>query len=329
MVSFDDLAQAIARNHQKDACVAKFVIKNMGNVEYFPLNAAQSRIKKADNVKSDLEIYKDAEDILPPPPPAAVTAPVAPAVAPTSASESPTIAVTVVVCAPALTNTRLDPIAIDMADRDILYAGAPRRTQHQMEIEEGQRLEAEVDAIYKSAGGRSRGWTKVGLEAMIKPRAASGGDLHELDRAKKPFLWHIVSDDKVMSAFLDFICVAKRIRVAVWNEETRTVVLYPAADPLAVDAVVDDSASVAIPLYHIDVTGRVRRNMTAGDVCAFCDSNNWSLLPPESVLHSLRGLKLEELESVGLRLGMSVVEGKKEDRVRAIAMYKTRARLAA
>jgi hypothetical protein len=223
----------------------------------------------------------------------------------------------------------LDPIAIDMADRDVLYAGAPRRTQHQMEIEEGQRLEAELDTIYKSAGGRSRGWTKVGLEAMIKPRAASGGDLHELDRAKKPFLWNIVSEDKVMSAFLDFICVAKRIRVAVWNEETRTVVLYPAADPLAVDAVLDDSASAAIPLYHMDVTGRARRNMTAGDLCAFCDSNNWSLLPPESVLHSLRGLKLDELESVGLRLGMSVIEGKKEDRVRAIAMYKTRARLAA
>jgi len=320
MGSFDDLAHIIARNHQKDACVTKLIIKNMSIVEYFPLNSAPAKeMKIGKDEKTDLNTFEDTYNVLPPSVVPADPVPPAPA-----ASESPTIAARI----PALTQTRLDPVAIGMADRDVLYAGAPRRTQHQMEIEEGQRLETELDSIYKSAGGRSRGWTKVGLEAMIKPRAASGGDLHELDRAKKPFLWHVVSDDKVMSAFLDFICVAKRIRVAVWNEETHSVVLYPAADPLAVDAVLDESHTV-IPLYHMDVTGRARRNMTAGDLCAFCNSNNWSLLPPESVLHSLRGLKLDELESVGLRLGMSVVEGKKEDRVRAIAMYKTRARLAA
>jgi hypothetical protein len=194
-----------------------------------------------------------------------------------------------------------------------------------MEIEEGQRLEAEMDAIYKSAGGRSRGWTKVALEAMIKPRAASGGDLYELDRAKKPFLWHVISEDKVMSAFLDFVCVAKRIRVAVWNEENHSIVLYPAADPLHIDVV--EATPQQIPLYHMDITGRARRNMNNQDMVEFCDSNNWSLLPPESVLHSLRGLKLDELETVGKRLGMMAVEGKKDDRVRAIAEFKTRARL--
>jgi hypothetical protein len=57
------------------------------------------------------------------------------------------------------------------------------------------------------------------------------------------------------------------------------------------------------------------------------DREGWTLAPPASVTHSLSGLTLEELESVGRKLGMASVEGKKADRVTAIASFKTRARL--
>jgi hypothetical protein len=46
-------------------------------------------------------------------------------------------------------------------------------------------------------------------------------------------------------------------------------------------------------------------------------------------MHSLSGLKLDELESVGKKLGMAAVEGNKAARVIAIAEFKTRARLTA
>lgn len=58
-----------------------------------------------------------------------------------------------------------------------------------------------------------------------------------------------------------------------------------------------------------------------------CESNKYTALPTLSVMASLSGLKLDELENVGKQLGMSVVEGKKVERVAAIAAYKLRQRL--
>ena len=50
-------------------------------------------------------------------------------------------------------------------------------------------------------------------------------------------------------------------------------------------------------------------------------------MPPYSVGHSLAGLNLEELESVGKKLGMAEVSGTKAERVAKIASYKLQQRL--
>jgi hypothetical protein len=214
----------------------------------------------------------------------------------------------------------VDPIVLGIEQSDPLYDGAPFRTKHQIECEEAQRLEGLLNELYKSQGGRSRGWTKTGLESMIKPRCASGGDIRELDRAKKAFLWSLVVDDKPTSAFLDYVCVAKKIRVAVWFQETKQVILYPAADNL------DDGNE--FPLYNVTSQGLPHigiRNCT--ELVAFCDSNSYVLMPPNSVVHSLSTLNLSELESVGKKLGMTVVEGSKAERVAKVAIHKLRQRL--
>ncbi len=217
----------------------------------------------------------------------------------------------------------IDPILLGIALLDPLYEGSPHTTRHAIEKETAIKLESELDALYKSNNGRSRGWTKVGLEGMIKPRCASGGDLKELDRAKKAFLWNLVQDDKTISAFLDFVCCARKIHCVVMDPEKRVGVLYPAADQMA-----DDAAAAAPPLYLVDTTGHPMfgiRNAT--ELLEFLDKNKWKLLPPHSVVHSLSNLKLDELESVGKRLGMTAVEGNKTARITAIAEFKTRARL--
>ena len=304
MVHWSDITSTIARNSHRMMNVATLKFPELPTIEQIAFTCAA-----------------------PAPAPAAVPAHVAapvPAPVPLPAS----VAVVAAVAAAAPTRTLkepiptkqiLDPVVIGIEVSDPLYAAAPEKTRHQIEVEEAQRLESRLDELYKSASGRSRGWTKVGLEGMIKPRAASGGDLKSLARAKKPFEWTKVLEDKVQSAFLDFVCYAKQIRVVIWNFEHKSACVYPAAD---------DPAAQSIPLYHVDAEGHLCRGFdSAADLLDFCTSNNWSLSPPGSVAHSLATLTLAELESVGKKLGMAAVEGSKAERVEAVAAYKLRLRL--
>jgi len=217
-----------------------------------------------------------------------------------------------------------DPIVIGIEVANPMYPESPPNTKRRIECEEAQRIEGLLNDLYKTQGGRSRGWTKGGLELMMTPRCASGGDLRELDVAKKTFLWPLVTIDKPTSAFLDFICVAKKIRVAVWFEEKKQVVLYPAAD--------HSETETTIPLFHVSDHGSLlstKDRTTCPDFLHYCDTNNWVLLPPASIIHSLEGLTLAELESVGKKLGMAEVSGTKATRVATVAIYKLRQRLQA
>lgn len=223
---------------------------------------------------------------------------------------------------PVTQNYEVDPIVIGIEERDILYTGVSKRGKHQMECEEAQNLEGMLSDLYKSQGGRSRGWTKSGLDLMIKPRCASGGNIKELDRAKQAFTWQLVGDNKEHSAFLDFVCVAKKIRIAVWFTEEKRILVYPAADYAGVEEISH------YPLYHVDSKGHIRRGFNKGsDLVNFCDSNKYVMLPPISVMNSLSKLSMDELESVSEKLGMTGVDGKKSERVAKVAMYKLHQRL--
>lgn len=215
---------------------------------------------------------------------------------------------------------QVDPIVLGI--KDPLYEGAPTHTRYQIECEEAQRIEKIVGDLYKSQGGRSRGWTKVGLEGLIRPRCATGGNLHELARMKVGFPWKVVAEDKLASAFLDFLCVAKQIRVAVWDAESKHVILFPAADYMGVES---DSGAV-LPLCHVNTKGEIQRGEIK-DLVTYCGKEGWTLMPPMSIHHSLSGLTLAELESVGTKLGMVAVEGNKAQRVATVAIYKLRQRL--
>ena len=197
-------------------------------------------------------------------------------------------------------------------------AGATQRTA--MECEEAQRIEADLPSLYKSQGGRSRGWTLSGLDPMMKPRCATGLNPQALRAAKAVFDWNL--DDKGSSAFLDFICVAKQIRVAVWALSTKTVTLYPAADRQTVEP-------TAPPLYHVEEGGFLSRESLDGPaLIKYADANGWTLAPPASVLKSLAHLTLPELESVGKQLGApEFTDLKKAERIAALGAFKVKQRL--
>ena len=214
----------------------------------------------------------------------------------------------------------MDPVRIAMETRDKMYAMANQSHRTAMEREEAQRIEALLPDLYKSEGGRTRGWTLTAFEPMIKARCASGADLRALQRAKVPFDWTL--EDKRCAAFLDFICVAQQIRVALWSLSTKTITLYPAADSRA------PSEGPSVPLFHIDEGGVPKDFALEGDAfLRFAEANGWVLVPPTSVLKSLGHLTMADLESVGTRLGMPEVTGTKTERVAAIGSFKVKQRL--
>jgi len=255
----------------------------------------------------------------------------APASAPASApAPAPVVKHTIPVAAPKQFKSLepmkiiIDPIVLGIEFSDPLYDAATKMSKREMEIKEAQLCESRIDELYKSQGGRSRGWTKAMLEAAIRPRCASGGNLYELKAAKCLFLWQMLSNDKATSGFLDFLCVAKQIQIAVWNEEKRTVVVYPAADYIG------DGYTGPRALYNVSNSGHMLKSgsvRTGKDLVTFASKYSWTLLPPASVIHTLEKLTISDLETIGKKLGMAEVTGSKVERIAAVAGFKLKSRL--
>lgn len=217
----------------------------------------------------------------------------------------------------------IDPLVIDLAETIELYEGSSYQSRKQIECEEALRIEAKLNEMYKTQSGRSRGWTKAGLEALLQPRCASGGDIRELSKCNSALAWQLVGIDKVYSSFLDFLCVTKQIRIAVWFQEEKQVIVFPAGDYVG-----PEKKERAIPLYNVSSKGLIIKDIhTCKQLIDFCVSNNWTMMSPLSVFHSLSLLTLQELESVGEKLGIANMNGSKKERVAKLVSHKLRQRL--
>lgn len=306
MVSWSDISESIRCNGRNTYCVPSITVTACGGYERFPLRG-KAEVRAV--VRAPEQEAPVKSDALPSPPPP-------PVVSALKEKESPR-RITIRVL-----KKLLDPIALGIEHRDALYDGAPHTTRARMECEEAELMEKRLDELYKSEGGRSRGWTKTGIDRFIKPRCASGGDIRALDRVKCGFAWNLLREDKPLSAFLDFLCLAKGIRVAVWFQETKHIIIYPAADKYG-------SSATEYPLYHMDSTGNVIHSglHTCADLGTYANVEGFTLLPPASVIHSLSGLTLGELSSVATGLGIGSLEGTKLERVATIATFKLKQRL--
>jgi hypothetical protein len=315
MVHWNELSDFLKSNPFQTYNVRglELLVPNRKDIDHFPILAAQ-----VDVVESSAPITAPLTNIFTPTP---VLPPIINTFIPTPVFQPKKVEKLNIL------KYTLDPIVFGIEMIDILYNDSPKASKRQMEIDEALRCEARIDELYKSQGGRSRGWTKTMLEAIIRPRCASGGDLHELKQAKSVFLWQVVKTDKSVSAFLDFLCVAKQIQVAIWDDDKKAITVYPAADYIG-----DGAFGVVKALYHVHHTGmmmRVGGVNTGKDLVDYATTHSWTLLPSTSVIHSLEKLTLADLESVGKKLGMVMVTGSKVERIAAIAGYKLKSRLLA
>lgn len=201
-----------------------------------------------------------------------------------------------------------DPICIAIGHRDPMYEIASASVRQSIEAEEARLLESKIAELYKNESGRSRGWTKTALDAFFLIRAASGGHVP----AKQAFEWSGVFSDKQTSALLDFICLAKGIRLAVWNAAEKCVGIWPAADL--------STSKETPPLFHVSAEGHGLRKTTVFE-------DGWTLRAPQSVEHGLEKLSLDELNSLAEKMGVTPPTGKKAERVRALASMRMELRL--
>ena len=326
MVSFQAIKTMLAQNANAAVAVAKYRIHPQPIVDSFKLPtirieptripvrqavaATAAVVATVPKARAPSPVRSEAsEEALPPPTRMMVRAEAPPLVveAPRQETRIPTPPPTP--SEPSVRKARfVDPICIGIETQDAMYSIANRNTQQSLECEEARRLEARISELYKEESGRSRGWVKTKLEAFFLPRAAVGARV----AAKDAFAWEKIWDDKEASAILDFVCLAKGIRVAVWKEE-RVIGLWPAADS-------SKGGDKQIPLHHVGNVGM------KGDVRAAIQAG-WKLVAPLSVEHGLEKLTLEELDGLAEKMGITIPSGKKVEKVRALASARMTMRL--
>ena len=323
MVSFQQIQDAIATNVHKQTVLNIRLLPSLP-VDQFKIPqqvALETKIPKKVRVEPKPEVAvvhtvdhaSDSEESLPPPTrcigsktttpkveqvvqPVDVSPVRSPATAPatTTARPVPTLPIP---------NRSRDPICIAVEQQDPMYAIATPNVRTSLECEEARRLEAMLDTLYKEQSGRSRGWTKTKLTEFLVPRAAAGGHVP----AKAVFDWSAIWTQKEASALLDFVCLAKGIRLAVWKSETE-VGLWPAAD----------KEGTKPPLIHVGSTG-----MSLADR----PMSNIRMLAPYSVVAALEKLSVDELESVAEKMQVSLPSGKKTEKAAFLASVRMRMRL--
>jgi hypothetical protein len=312
MVTWTTIVENIKKNTYSQQTVSSINIHVQSEIPKIPLiqcvNVTEPKAIEKSPIIRGVPVFIDEpeeDDILPPPPTQKIV-------------QNKKI-VKHTVNLPIPTKVNIDPIVLGLEKEEPLYTGAPHNNRTMIEREYAAKYEAQLSEIYKTEGGRNRGWTKTGLEMWIKPRVASGGNIKQLDKAKAGFSWQLVIDDKAHSAFLDYLCVVKKIQLALWMSETKTVHIYPAAD-LNLDC--------HHPLYNVDHTGNLLIGPNNGqELYKITEKHGYTVLPCLSVLNALSNLKLDELDNVAKSLGMTSIDGKKQSRIAAIAAFKLRQRL--
>jgi hypothetical protein len=316
MVSFQSLQTVLSKNPNGTVNVPNYRLLPQPIVESFKLPTiriapdviprAVSKIRASSPVHSVRSVHSDAsDDALPPPTrmlPVAAKVAVAVAVEPLV---SKVVVPSVDVPETSTTNgdiqrTRfLDPICLAIERTDAMYSIANRNVQQTLECEEARRLEARISELYKEESGRSRGWVKTKLEAFFLPRAAVGSRV----ASKDAFVWEKIWTDKEASAVLDFICLAKGIRLAVWKDSEKVIGLWPAAD--------SGKLTGSIPLINV---GNVGKCSIHGAI-----QQGWRIVAPLSVEKGLEKLTLDELDGLAEKMGITIPSGKKTEKVCALA----------
>jgi hypothetical protein len=114
-----------------------------------------------------------------------------------------------------------DAIALSLWIRDPLYRSAVAGVRRAMEAEEATALLNVSETAWRDHNGRVRGWVRKHLEEDLRARSGSG------DPA--PDFWEAVRTQRRTALLLDYVCVMRSLRVAIWWPEQKVVTVIPAA----------------------------------------------------------------------------------------------------
>lgn len=117
--------------------------------------------------------------------------------------------------------TVADAVSLALWVREPLYRTATPTVRRAMESEEATALLNASETAWKEKGGRVRGWVRKHLEEDLRQR--SGG----ADPA--PDAWETVRTVRRAAHLLDYVCVMRGLRIALWWPEHKTVSVFPAA----------------------------------------------------------------------------------------------------
>jgi hypothetical protein len=117
------------------------------------------------------------------------------------------------------TFTVKDPVALSLWVRDPLYRVAAPAIRRSMEMEEAAFLLHSSETAWKQHNGRVRSWVRKHLEEDLRLRAG-GGD-------PAPDAWEAIRTTKRAALLLDYICIMRGIRVALWWPDHKAVTVIP------------------------------------------------------------------------------------------------------
>ena len=112
-----------------------------------------------------------------------------------------------------------DAVSLFLWISDPLYRTAVTGVRRTMEMEVASALLMASEKEWKARGGRHRGWVRKHLEEDLRGRSA-GAD-------PAPDFWEQVRTNKRAALLLDFVCIVRGVRVALWWPSHKTVTTVP------------------------------------------------------------------------------------------------------
>jgi hypothetical protein len=112
-----------------------------------------------------------------------------------------------------------DAVSLFLWISDPLYRVAVAGVRRTMEMELASVLLTSIEKEWKARGGRHRGWVRKHLEEGLRARSAGDDPV--------PDFWENVRLKKRTALLLDYMCVVRGVRVAIWWPGHKTVTVIP------------------------------------------------------------------------------------------------------
>jgi hypothetical protein len=186
-----------------------------------------------------------------------------------------------------LTLTVSDAVALSLWIHDPLYRTASAGVRRAMEAEEATALLNASEEAWRSHNGRVCGWVRKHLEEDLRARSGSA------DPA--PDFWESVRSQRRAALLLDYVCVMRSIRVALWWPEHKTVTVIPAASvPVTMPTIVQFNATSGRMLLGPTGAISVPANTWATDVFVHGHEMSWTPAASISAASAMTVAQIQE-----------------------------------